>query len=114
MLMQDILEGQAAVASDDEIRARRTSVVAQEADDDDLDDDDLDDDLDEDDDDDDDDDLDEDDLDEELDDDDDEWEDEPEESANTVVSAGQADAGQYVAEKPAKHGRDDDSAAAAG
>ncbi len=111
MLMQDILEGQAAVASDDEIRTRRISVVAQEADDDDLDDDDLDDDLDEDDDEDDDDDLDEDDDD---DDDDEEWEDEPEDSAETVISAEQADAGQYVAEKPAKRGRDDDSAAAPG
>ena len=111
MLMQDILEGQAAVASDDEIRTHRISVVAQESDDDDLDDDDLDEDLD---DEEIDDDLDEDD-DEELDEDDDEeWEDEPADSANTVVSAGQADAGQYVAEKPAKLGRDDDSAAAPG
>jgi hypothetical protein len=111
MSMQDILEDQAAIASDDDIRTRRISVVAQESDDDDLDDDDLDEDLD---DEEIDDDLDEDD-DEELDEDDDEErEDEPEESANTVVSAGQADAGQYVAEKPAKHGRDDDSAAAPG
>jgi chromatin segregation and condensation protein Rec8/ScpA/Scc1 (kleisin family) len=114
MLMQDIPEGQAAVASDDEIRARRTSVVAQEADDDDLDDDDLDDDLDDEDDEDDDDDLDEDDDDDLDEDDDEEREDEPEESANTVVAAGQADAGQYVAEKPAKRGRDDDSATAPG
>jgi chromatin segregation and condensation protein Rec8/ScpA/Scc1 (kleisin family) len=110
MLMQDILEGQAAVAADDDIRTRRISVVAQEADDDDLDDDDLDDDLD---DEEIDDDLDEDDDDEDLDDDDEECEVEPDDSADTVVSAGQADAGQYVAEKPAKHGRDDDSAAAA-
>jgi len=112
MSMQDILEDQAAVASDDEIRARRTSVVAQEADDDDLDDDDLDEDLD--DDEEIDDDLDEDDDDDLDEDDDEEREDEPEDSANTVVAAEQADAGQYVAEKPAKRGRDDDSAAAPG
>ena len=111
MSMQDILEDQAAIASDDDIRTRRISVVAQESDDDDLDDDDLDEDLD---DEEIDDDLDEDD-DEELDEDDDEErEDEPEESANTVVAAGQADAGQYVAERPAKLPGDDDSAAAAG
>jgi segregation and condensation protein A len=110
MSMQDILEDQAAVASDDDIRTRRISVVAQEADDDDLDDDDLDDDLD---DEEIDDDLDEDDDDEDLDDDDEECEVEPDDSADTVISAGQADAGQYVAERPAKHDRDDDSAAAA-
>jgi hypothetical protein len=101
MPTKDILEDRAVVAADDDVRARRTSVVDQEADDDDLDDDDLDDDLD-----DDDDDLDDDDLDEDLDEDDDEeWEDEPEDSAN---------AGQYVAERPAKRRRDDDSPAAAG
>jgi segregation and condensation protein A len=110
MSMQDILEDQAAVATDDDIRTRRTSVADQESDDD-LDDDDLDDDLD--DDEEIDDDLDEDDAEDDLDEDDDEeWEDEPEDSANTIVSAEQADAGQYVAEKPAKLGQDDDSAAA--
>ena len=115
MPMKDILEGRAAAAPDKEIHARRTYVADQEADDDDLDDDDLDEDLDDDLDDDDlDDDLDE-DLDDDLDEDDDaEWEDEPEDSADTVITAEGAEAGQYVAERPAKRGQDDDSPAAAG
>jgi segregation and condensation protein A len=113
MLMKDILDDRAAVAPDDETRTRRAFAVAQESDDDDLDDEDLDDDLDDEDDLDEDDDFD-DDLDDDEEGDDEEWEDEPEDSTDTVVSAGQADAGQYVAEKPAKRARDDDSPAAAG
>ena len=113
MMTQDILEDQADIAADDEIPTGRAYVADQEVDDDDLDDDDLDEDLDDDEDDDDlDDDLDE-DFDED-DDDDEEWEDEPEDSADDVVSAEQADAGQYVAERPTKHGRNGDSGAAAG
>ena len=104
MLTKDILEDQAAVAPGDETRARRTAVVDQEAGDDDLDDEELDEELDDEDE----------DLDDDLDDDDEEWEDLPEDSADAASSTGQADAGQYVAERPAKLPGDDDSAAAAG